>query len=247
MNEQVVLYSIIIFLTAFLGGLITIIKKWSDEFLHLFISFGAGIFLGLVFLHLLPEALSHAESTLIPLMVLAGFILIFFIERILFIQGEDGGDDNSHKVISITALVGLSVHSLIGGVGLAVGSLKPGLGWIIFLSIIAHKIPAAFALTSLFVLGKFTKKQTIKLLLIFSLMTPIGALALAPLFSTIGDSGINLLAGFTAGTFLYVATGDLLPEVFHTKDKRWVKLGLVLIGILFISSMGFLDVAHVGH
>jgi zinc transporter ZupT len=41
------------------------------------------------------------------------------------------------------------------------------------------------------------------------------------------------------GTFLYVATGDLLPEVFHTRKNRWQNLGLLITGILLMAVIGF--------
>ena len=78
MNDNILIYSIIIFLSAVGGGLIPVIRQWSDEFLHLFLSFGAGVFLGMVFLHLLPEALEHTHTKLVPLMVLWDFYLFSF-------------------------------------------------------------------------------------------------------------------------------------------------------------------------
>jgi uncharacterized membrane protein YraQ (UPF0718 family) len=41
----------------------------------------------------------------------------------------------------------------------------------------------------------------------------------------------SLLTGFACGTFLYVATCDLLPEVFHGRDRPTLKLVCVLVGI----------------
>ncbi|MEA1980561.1 MAG: ZIP family metal transporter [candidate division Zixibacteria bacterium] len=245
MDNNVFTYCIIIFLSALLGGFIAIAKKWSDEYLHLFLSFGAGIFLGMVFLHLLPEVLAHKHDPVLSIMVLAGFMFIFIVERILFISSDGGGYDHSHKIISLTAMLGLSVHSIIGGVGLAVGSVDQNLGWLIFISIISHKMPASFALTSLFVLGKFSKKRIWLFLILFSLMTPLGALAFAPIVKLAGSLTIEILTAFTAGTFLYVATADILPEVFHTREKKWIKLLLLIIGIIVISFIGFLDI-HVG-
>lgn len=244
MDSNVLIYSIIIFFSAFFGGFIAIARKWSDEYLHLFLSFGAGIFLGMVFLHLLPEVLVHSHEPILPIMILAGFMFIFIIERILVGSGK-GGYDHSHKIISLTAMIGLSVHSIIAGVGLAVGSADQALGWLIFISIISHKMPAAFALTSLFVLGKFSKKEIMAFLIIFSLMTPLGAIAFAPVVKMAGVLTIDILTAFTAGTFLYVATADILPEVFHTREKRWFKLLLLILGMVVISFLGLFEI-HAG-
>jgi zinc transporter ZupT len=136
------------------------------------------------------------------------------------------------------------VHSLIEGLGLAVGSTDVRLGAVILLSILAHKATAAFSLTSLFVLGEFPKKKSILLLLLFSLMTPLGALVMTPFFAYGSKIVVEVLTGLTAGTFLWVATGDMLPEVFHTQDKRWVKLALLLAGIAVMFLLSLVGGGH---
>jgi len=240
MNQQLLIYCIIIFISAFLGGAVTFFHRWSDELLHKFLSFGAGIFIGTVFLHLLPEAFAIDQTNSVAFFVLLGFMIVFFVEKFLFIKGKEGYD-YSHLVISITALIGLSLHSFIAGLGLAVGSYYPRLGSVIFISILAHKTTAAFSLSSLFLLAKMSFKKSIGFLLLFSLMTPLGALIFAPLIGIEKGSLLAPLMGLTAGTFLYVAVGELLPEVFHTKENRWIKLLLLLLGIIV---MGLLVKGH---
>ena len=234
MNENFLIYCIVIFGAGLLGGILPFIRKWSDELLHLFISFGAGIFIGTVFLHLLPEALSHDHAEKSALFVLIGFMLIFFIERFLVVKG-DGSYDHSHYVVSITALVGLSVHSIIEGLGLAVGQEYQDIGSLIFFSIIAHKSTAAFSLASLFLLAKINAKKRFLLIILFSAMTPIGAILFSSLFTTIDHEMLSPFLGLTAGTFLYVAVGELLPEVFHTKSHKWAKMFLLILGIIIMS------------
>ncbi len=243
MNPDLLLYSSLVFLATILGGLVALVRQWSDARLHLFVSFGAGIFLGTVFLHLLPEALSESHSHQVPYLVLTGFLLIFLIERFLFTRG-DGGYDHSHRVISITAFLGLSVHSLIDGFGLAVGSHSEELGNVIFASIVAHKASAAFALCSLFVLAKIKRSTAISWLVLFSLVTPIGAFLFTPLFADGGHEMMAALTGLTAGSFLYIATGVLLPEVFHTRELRWWKLALLLCGIVIVLLIGHGAAGH---
>ncbi|MFQ5452557.1 MAG: ZIP family metal transporter [Candidatus Zixiibacteriota bacterium] len=240
MSQNLLTYCILIFAAAFLGGLITLFRRWSDELLHMFVSFGAGIFIGTVFLSLLPEALSYENSESAAIFILIGFMLIFFIEKFLFARGNNSYDYN-HMVISIAALVGLSLHSFIAGLGLTVGAHFPGLGSVLFIAIIAHKTTAAFSLTSLFLLAKMSTKKSLLFLTIFSLMTPLGALLMEPFISGKNSVVLLPLMGLTTGTFLYVTVGELLPEVFHTKHNRWLKLLLLIIGIIV---MGFLGDSH---
>ncbi len=234
MKDNFLLYCVLILAAGLFGGILPFIRKWSDELLHLFISFGAGIFIGTVFLHLLPEALSHNNHNISAIFILIGFMLIFFIERFLIIRG-DGGYDHSHLVISIAAMVGLSVHSLIEGLGLAVGSEYEDIGSLIFFSIIAHKSTAAFSLASLFLLAKMKLKKRLLLIVLFSIMTPLSAIIFSNLFTSIDHDSLSPFLGLTTGTFLYVSVGELLPEVFHTKSHKWAKLLLLFFGILIMS------------
>jgi len=244
MSGNYLVYSLIVFLIALAGGTVALIRRWSDAGLHLFISFGAGIFLGTVFLHLLPEAFGHEHVGEAAVFVLVGFLLIFLIERFLSMTG-DGSYDHSHLVVSITALLGLSVHSIIEGFGLAVGSINESIGEMILISVLAHKATAAFSLTSLFVLAKMSRAKSFLLLTLFACMTPIGTLLFAPFLSGSEGEMVAGLTGLTAGSFLYVATGELLPEVFHTKEHRWWKLILMVIGIVIMGYLG--GGGHHGH
>ncbi len=237
-SGTLVWYSVILFVAAFLAGILTLARKWSDEWLHSFISFGAGIFLGAVFFELLPEAMEVDHREIVGIAILAGYLLIFFVEKFLFSRGETSYD-HSHRVISIAAFFGLSVHSLIDGLGLSIMSKDPALGRAVFYSILAHHLPAAFSVGSLLSLARMNRASVISMLALFAAMPPVGALLFAPLVANSSEQMYSLIVGTMTGTFLYVATGDLLPEVFHSKRNRWQNLGLLIVGILVMALIGF--------
>lgn len=243
MDNTLLLYSLIIFLAAIFGGILPLLRKWSDELLHMFISFGAGIFIATVFFHLLPEALADDHAEVASYFILAGFLLVFFIEKFLLSRG-DSSYDHGHHVISITAFLGLSVHSLIAGLGLAVSANFKIIEELIFYSIIAHKTTAAFSLVTLFLLARQPIKRCLSYLLVFALMTPLGAIVLGSVMRMGNGFALDAMLGLTAGTFLYVAVGELLPEVFHTKANRWRKLLLMILGILLVVVIGLFGHDH---
>ena len=180
------------FVVTLAGGMITLVRKWSDEWLHLFLSVGAGVFLGAVFFHLLPEVLGHEFSRSAGGYVLVGYLLIFLIERFLvYREGEKG--HHGHLVVSLTALIGLSVHSVMEGFGLAIVWSDQELASVLFTSILAHKIPAAFTLASLMILAKQTKAKIVVGLLIFAATAPLGAILLGPI---LGDHQAAALRPF---------------------------------------------------
>jgi zinc and cadmium transporter len=79
----------------------------------------------------------------------------------------------------------------------------------------------------------------------FALMVPIGAGAFMVTKGAIEESLRNQLTGaalaFSAGTFLFIALSDLLPEVqFHRHDRVPLFLALV-IGVLFMGGIALLE------
>ena len=240
---KLLFYTLGIFSVAMIGAMPPLFRKWDSKQLHLFIAFGAGVFLGAIFLHLLPDALSQGSGTIASSTLLLGFILILLVERIILGSHKVHCEDDCghrHKIVGITALIGLSMHSLAEGFGLGVGMAEPELGFIIFVAIIAHKTIAAFSLATIFRLADFTRKKTIGLIIIFSLMTPLGALITLPFIGTLKEINLAIPTGLTAGTFLYVATMDLLPEAFHNDKERISTFVWLIFGIfvMFLIKLG---------
>jgi len=240
---NLIAYSLCVTLVAFAGGLPPLFKKWNQRQLHLFVAFGGGTILGAIFLHLLPDSLSMGSAELSSIMVLLGFIFILMMERII-LTGHAHPNEHTplkiHQFVGITALMGLSVHSLIGGFGLAVGMIDPDIGIPIFIAIVMHKATEAFSLSTILRLGEFSKRKTLGLLFGYSLMTPLGALLSLPFVESLKSISLAVPAGLTAGTFLYVATLDLIPEVFHGEGGKTLPFIFLLFGIALMYFIKFL-------
>ncbi|XP_069743956.1 zinc transporter ZIP9-like isoform X2 [Narcine bancroftii] len=122
---------------------------------------------------------------------------------------------------SLTATLGLVIHAAVDGValGTAAGSSQVSLQVIVFFAVILHKAPASFGLVSYLLHAGLEKRHIYRHLLAFSLAAPL--LAIMTFFIVRKSSleslqqtkatGIGLL--FSAGTFLYVASVHVLPEV----------------------------------
>lgn len=242
MNSDLLLYCGLMFVATIAGGALTLFRQWSDDWLHLFLSFGAGVFLGAVFIHLLPEVMGSGDRSTAGLMILIGYLLIFFIERILLIR-EGGKSGHGHLVVSMTVLIGLSVHSVMDGFGLAMVMHDQHVAKLLLTTILAHKVPAAFSLVSLMVLAKQSRTNIVISLIVFAATAPVGALVLGPILEAGQVGGATYFTGLVTGSFLYVATADLLPEVFHSRRRRWINLLLLLTGIVLIGFVG----SELGH
>jgi zinc transporter ZupT len=235
-------YTLSVTLVAFAGGVPPVFWRWNDRQLHLFVAFGAGTILGAIFLHLIPDSLGLGAAEQASAMILTGFIFILLIERILIrthVHDPNTTALNKHRLVGVTALVGLSVHSLIGGFGLAVGMTEPAVGLAIFIAIIMHKATEAFSLSTIFRLAQFSRRRMILLLAAYSLMTPVGAIISLPFVRTLQHVNLAVPTGLTAGTFLYVATLDLIPEAFHGAGGKSLPFLLMVVGIVIMYLIKF--------
>jgi zinc and cadmium transporter len=118
-----------------------------------------------------------------------------------------------------------------------------------FLAIALHKPADALAISTVLWRKGVGRGRLTLVQLGFALMVPVGALAFILAKEAIDSDLANQLTGaalaFSAGTFLFIALSDLLPEVqFHKHDR--VPLSLALIaGVLFMGGIAILD--DLGH
>jgi zinc and cadmium transporter len=91
--------------------------------LALLLSFSTGVLLGAVFFHMLPET-GKVLSDSMGWPVLAGFLLIFAMERFVFVHACEERDYDIHQM-GIPAFLGISLHSLLDGIVLGRVSSYP--------------------------------------------------------------------------------------------------------------------------
>jgi zinc transporter ZupT len=212
------------------GAALPMYRRWSERGLHLFVAISAGIFLGAIFLHLLPE-LARGSDTLLPWSAaLAGLVLLFVLEKAWLAQV--GRSSDPHGVVWFATFIGLTVHTFATGLGCAGVLADPQLLWPFVGSIAVHKAGESFSLATVMRLAGLPTQRAIALLGVYCLAAPVGLLAGAALASQLRGAGLEaVLTGLACGTFLYVAVGDLLPEVFHGDVARWQRVGGLLLGV----------------
>ena len=152
-------------------------------------------------------------------------------------QSHDGAMDLSWAGLCF----GLAVHTIIDGIALAaaVQSSSPT-GWSlagmgVFLAIFLHKPLDALSITSLMSVNGWDGTKQMIVSLVFSLMCPLGAVLFAmgvDQFVEYRDLVLGLALAFSAGIFLCISLGDLLPEVhFHSHDRLKLS-GMLFLGIV---------------
>jgi len=143
---------------------------------------------------------------------------------------------------------GLAVHTIIDGIALAavvqstgpVGISLAGLG--VFLAIVLHKPLDALSITSLMAARGWDMQKQLTVNLVFALMCPLGAILFAFSIEQSADYRETILGialAFSAGIFLCISLGDLLPEVhFHSHDRMKLSAMLLLgVALAFLIEM----------
>lgn len=226
----------------------------SERVLALSDTFAGGVLAGAGLIHLLGAGIGSFHAALpgltYPLALLmagVGFLLILLIEGVIVaghpghnapatqpasaaIQHEmdwhpGGSGSVTHPVI---LLVVLSLHSII--LGLALGSQSALAGAVIvFLAIVAHKGAAGFALGVGYQRAGRTRRRALPQLSFFSAMTPLGIVVGASIGAVLaGRAGTLFEAVFDslgAGTFLYIATLDIIKNEFDSPRyhaQKWL-------------------------
>lgn len=216
---------------ALLGGLIPLLaarEPSSGRFFSLGNAFAGGLFLGVGFMHLMPEGFEQLAAIDYPLgalMVGLGFAGLLLVDRVVVNKRRRPEDGAMRSPYAFVLLGLLSVHSVIAGVLLGLEEhLYATL--VILLGVLCHKGSAGFALMVSAHGAGLTLREQRAVLATFAAMTPVGVLvgmfaadalhgnlaAAAPL------SGVfNTLA---AGTFIYVAVFHIIDAELTTGDAR---------------------------
>jgi len=225
---------------SFLAGGVPLLRRWSHAQLQLLLSLSAGIILGVVFLDLLPQAMRITPQFFTAALV--GFLLLLALEKFLLIHPHETTELAGRRS-GLAAYLGITLHSLLDGVALGSSAMVPALGPVVLWAIVAHKIPDTFSLCSILLYFGFARRVTLFLLLLFCLVTPLGGAVALIALRHASQEHLGLAMGVAAGTFLFIATSDLLPQAHAHHELRYRNLAAVLGGIL-ISALTHLTHVH---
>lgn len=210
-------------------------KKLLDNILFLLISFSAGVFMGGAFLHLLPEALEQLDALIVFILLISGFSLFFLLEKVIMWR-HCHKENCEHHPFTYLTLIGDSIHNFIDGVIIAASfMINIPLGIATTISVFVHEVPQGIGNLSVLIYGGFSRKKALFLNFISALTIIIGGIISYFIFSE-SQKEIVYLLPLTAGTFLYIASSDLIPELNKEVDvkKSFVSFLVFLIGVIIM-------------
>lgn len=207
--------------------------------LPLLVSLAAGFLVGGAVLHLLPEAQEALGTGLdVSLLFLAGFLGFFLLERALWFHhhadavrlsepgldlhppGHGLGEDctEPHPVVWMN-LVGDGAHNLIDGMAIGAAFLiDPAAGIATTVAIALHEIPQEIGDFAVLVHGGLSVRKAL-IFNLFSALVSFAGVAIALVVGQRVDGFSAALLPVTAGSFIYIAAANLIPEIHRHRDR----------------------------
>jgi len=162
---------------------------------------------------------------------------------------------HSHKLSWVGIALGLALHTLIDGLALGASIIAEqhhevflslfGLGT--FLAIALHKPLDAVSITSLMAAGGWSAGWRNAVNIGFAMMCPLGALLFFLGVQQFSDNQhviIGCALAFSAGVFICISLGDLLPEMEFHSHNRFRLSFVLLLGIALAYGIGFIEPGH---
>jgi zinc and cadmium transporter len=216
-----------------LVGAVTLLvpqKRFARVVLVL-VALAAGSLLGGALFHLVPAATEALEDPLqVQLLVAVGFVAFLALEQLLHWH-HCLRPTRARRPIGYLVLVADGLHNLIGG--LAVGSafvIDVRLGLVTWAAAAAHEIPQELGDFGLLVHSGWSRRNALLYNVASALTFPVGGV-IAYLLA--GQVEVALLLPFAAGSFLYIAAADHIPE-FTAEESLPSKLlhtGAFVVGL----------------
>ena len=216
-----------LFLSVAVGAIIVeILKPTKSKNIQLLLTFSGSYLLAVSFLHLIPE-LFHTETPKnIGIFILAGFLIQILLE--FFSKGIEHGHFHKQKVIPISVMLSLCIHSLLEGIPLGGGlEHNHSAEQALLNGILLHKAPVAIVLFSFFLQSGMSKVKAYLLLFVFALMSPLGMYS-GTLFQELSNYSNEIMA-IVIGIFLHIST-TILFESTDGHRFSFQKILTIIIG-----------------
>jgi ZIP family zinc transporter/zinc and cadmium transporter len=220
------------------GGIPLLHKRLSENSLMVLVAFSAGVLLSTGLNHMVVESYAQAGRWAM-LSVSLGFITLYGYEKMAMIHACREEDCDIHP-FGHAALMGLGLHSFLDGFAIAVSfEFEKTLGFLVILAVLLHRLPTGISIASIMLSHNFNKSKAWLTLSIIAGLAVVGAVfgIVIPIH---GKFLLSLAVGLTGGTFLYIATSDLLPMAHKSNQDYRVPI-FFLVGFLGILGVSFLN------
>lgn len=237
---------LIVSLISFVGVLTFSIRAEKlKKILIYMVSFSAGALFGGAFIHLLPEVIGEVGFSLnISVYVMLGIGFSFIIEKFVHWRHCHLPITKTHvHPFAIMNLVGDSVHNFIDGLIIGASYLvNMQVGIATTLAVILHEIPQEIGDFGVLLHGGFSKLKALFFNFITALTAILGAIVALVMSSYVENITIFLIP-FAAGTFIYIAGSDLIPEIHKEVEvkKSLMQFIAITLGVTVMLALLLLE------
>jgi zinc and cadmium transporter len=222
------------------------VRRWSLAAVAL----AAGAMATTALVHLVPEAVGIHEGG--AYWTLAGFALFFLLNQIVSFHACGQGLSHLHPTGTM-ALVGILVHSFFDGVaiGSAFGAGGSETGTLVATAVFLHEVPEGAITVVILLHTGISRRRALGWGMLCAALTPIGTVVTLPFTAAFDAAVLSAMVGLSAGSFLYIAAANLLPETnrtAHRKNAVAFVLGVgVIIGLTRLAGNAHAHGPHAGH
>lgn len=195
------------------------------------ISYAVGTLLGVALLALVPEALDLAQNPRTVLgTLLAGILGFFMLEKLVLWRHCHTGECEGHNSSASLVLIGGAFHNFADGaiIGAAVLTSLP-LGVSTTLAVAAHQVPQEVGDFAVLLGAGYSRRRALMLNSISALAGIVGAVAMYTAADRL-PAALPYVLALAAGSFLYVAMADLIPDLHRGQINIGSIRQVLLIG-----------------
>lgn len=241
MLTYVILSSLIVSGIALIGILfLSVNKNLLEKILFVLIAFAAGAMLGNAFFHIMPEAIEEGmEPLMFGVLLMVGFGIFFILEKGLYWHHcHKPGSHKEHghkKNFGVLNLIGDGVHNFLDGILIAVSYIvSVPVGVATTIAVIAHEVPQEIGDFGILIYSGYSRRKALLLNFLSALLAVVGAVL--GWFFLKNVEFVGILLPIVAGSFLYIASADLIPELAKEErlDKAFLALLFFVLGLVVL-------------
>lgn len=222
--------------------------KRTGTFITIAVGIAVGALLGDAFIHLIPEAAEALSGELLALWLLTGIGFFFVLEKLLHwhhhhelhTEHEECADCEQH-IAPFGHLILFSdvLHNIVDGAIIAAGFLvSTEAGIATTIAVALHELPQEIGDFGVLIHAGFSRARA----LLFNFLSACAAFVGAGVVFVVGtaiENAVPALSAFAAGSFIYIAMADLVPELHKNNALRTslMQFGAVLFGVALMTAL----------
>lgn len=219
----------VIFSITLMGGLLPLLLIQSRKLFSPAVAFAAGLLVGTALFHLLPHSIELlGAQTGWPIFL--GFIIFYLPQKYMMVHPCEEEDCDYHS-LGLLAFIGIAFHAVVDGIGVGAAYSFPDTVGVVAAAVTMHKVSASVALSFLLLASGMERGRIVRLLVLFALATPLGAIATKTVLIETNQEWMGWALGFAAGNFLAIAGSDLFRHI-HQEDRfgRTKRIAFIFLG-----------------